>query len=514
MPNCSTGTVGDFANGELSVKFLHMTAKNGVLLLLLALLLFSLWLNPVQAQSADPPLISNEAVVDFPNTAAFRLELDQSLSIAEAVLTYQLGANGCLEAGTRVSVEDIEGNTAEWVWIMSRSGNPPPGASVWWEWTVTDTNGSTYTTPRQELIFQDERFQWQTVDAENIRLHWYEGDNVGPTLLNAAVEGLARLESDVGIQLEDEIQIFIYGSSADMREAVLYIQDWAGGVAFSGYNIILIGVPPSIADSWGESTVRHELAHLVVGRFGQSCLGGSRPTWLEEGLAVYSEGEPDNETLSDIAEAVEANIFYPVRSLNGAFPSHDSSARLAYSQSYSLVNFLLDTYGPEKMQELLLTLAEAEAYDAALEQVYGFNADGLEAAWRQAVGAPPRQIPPTSTPISAASIPTVIPLNGAQSVPTQLPPGAPTPLPTEQLPPTPVAAATEITAVAVLTTFVPVETIPVGTLPPTPISAMPTPITVTGRPFSCGLGAIPLLGLGLVFLARSPRRPKRTLPNE
>jgi hypothetical protein len=261
--------------------------KSSLLLFFFGLLIFTVLGQPVQAQSADLPVLSNEVVVDFPNTATFRLELAESVSVADAILTYQLGVSSCIEAGTRVSVEEVAGNTAEWTWIMSRSGNPPPGATVWWEWTVTDSNGTSFTTPRQEMMFRDERFQWQTVEADNIRLHWYEGDEVGPILLDAAVEGLARLEGDVGIQLEDEIQLFIYGSSADMREAVLYVQDWAGGVAFSGYNIILIGVPPSIADTWGAATVRHELAHLVIGRFGQSCLGGSRPNWLEEGLAVY-----------------------------------------------------------------------------------------------------------------------------------------------------------------------------------------------------------------------------------
>lgn len=487
-----------------------MTAtKTSLPLLFLGFLALTVWKTPVQAQTADLPILNNEVIVDFPDTATFRLELDSSLTVAEAVLTYQLGVDSCLEAGTRVSVDEIENNTAEWTWIMSRSGNPPPGATVWWEWTVTDTGGNTFTTPRQELTFQDERFSWRTVQDDNIRLHWYEGENVGPTLLDAAVNGLARLEADVGIQLEDDIQIFIYGSSADMREAVLYIQDWAGGVAFNSYNIILIGVPPNIANTWGAATVRHELAHLVIGRFGQSCLGGSRPNWLDEGLAVYSEGEPGNETVTDLANAIENNAFYPVRSLNGAFPSHDSNARLAYSQSYSLVNFLLEAYGPQRMQDLLLALAQAEGYDAALEQVYGFNADGLEVAWRQAINAPPRQIPPTPTPISAASIPTIVPLNGAQSVPTELPPGAPAPVPTEPMPATEIAATTEITAVAVLTTVLPVETPPAGTVPPT----TPTPSTNTGTPFTCGLGAAPLLAVGLVFLGRSKRRSKKRKHN-
>jgi hypothetical protein len=150
------------------------------------------------------------------------------------------------------------------------------------------------------------------------------------------------------------------------------------------------------------------------------------------------------------------------------------------------------------MQSLILTLAEGEGYDEALEAVYGFNADGLEVAWRQAIGAPSRQIPPTPTAISAAAIPTIVPLNGAQSL---LPPGFVSVSPTSDTG----SVTTEITAVAVLTTAVPVETPFAGeTQPPAPT---PTP-EASGGINVCGLGAAPLLGIGLVFFGRSRKRSR------
>lgn len=481
-------------------------------LLLLPLLILTAGVHSAQAQTADPPVLKNEAVVDFPNTTTFRLELDSSLTVTEAVLTYNLGVNSCIDAGTRVSVdeEDLGGGAVEWTWIMSRSGNPPPGASLWWEWTITDSSGNTFTTPRKELLFEDERFEWRTVTADNIRLHWYEGDDVGPTLLDAAVAGLAQLESDVGIELNDDVQIFIYGNSADMRDAVLYIQDWAGGVAFSGYNIILIGVEPAIVDSWGVPTVRHELAHLVIGRFGESCLGGSRPNWLNEGLAVYAEGEPDNSVVTDLDLAIDNNTFFPVRSLNGTFPSHNSGVNLAYSQSYSLVNFLLESYGPEKMQELLLTLAAAAGYDEALEQVYGFNTDGLETAWRESIGAPSREIPPTPTAISAAAVPTYVPLNGVQSVPTQGPAG-PNETP-ETAVPDPTSAVSESTPPPGSTptggeTAVAAQPLTPDPASPTPETQPPTPTPQPDNSISvCGIGAAPIMGLAFLFIGRSKKK--------
>ncbi|MDX1616250.1 MAG: peptidase MA family metallohydrolase, partial [Candidatus Promineifilaceae bacterium] len=379
--------------------------------------------RPLAAQTADVAVLDNAVEVEFPHQVTFRLQLNTTAGLSEATLNYRLGRQSCLEAFTQVPVE-LDGDTLEWVWVMSRSGNPPPGAQVTWSWSLTTTDGQTVTTPVQSFTFQDDRFSWRTVSAtgpagaDRIRLNWYEGDQVGPLLLDAAVAGLDRLEDDIGIELEGTVQFFIYASSEDMQQALLYVQDWAGGVAFADYNTILIGVPPRLAESWGRRTVRHELAHLVLDQFGLSCVGGSRPTWLEDGLAEYAEGEPDEETEGYLAQALEENAFSPVRSLNGAFPADPDRAGLAYSQSYSLVNFLLDRYGAEAIRELLRRLADAEPYDAALEQVYGFNADGLERAWREAIGAPPRTIPPTPTPLAAAAVPTYPPLAGVQAVPT------------------------------------------------------------------------------------------------
>jgi hypothetical protein len=396
-----------------------------VVLLALAVPLFLLSVSaPVSwAQSAGPAIARNEAIVDYPHAVTFQLELPEGTDISEAFLTYQLDRDVCLQAGTQAPAE-IDGSTAEWTWVMSRSGNPPPGAGLWWEWTYSDGEGNTFTTARESLTFSDDRFPWRTVEAAGsnsgvpIRLHWYEGDDVGPLLLEAAVAGLDSLQQDTGIALQGDVEMYIYASAADMREALLYVQDWTGGAAFADYSVILMGVPPDIAESWGTRTVRHEMAHLALEQFGRSCLGGSRPNWLEEGLATYAEGEPDERTLEDIEDGIQNNAFQPVRSLNGSFPARRDEVTPAYSQSYSLVDYLLANYGGEKLQELVVTLAEAEEYDAALEKVYGFNADGLETAWRAAIGAPPRPIPPTPTPLLAANIPTVVPLDAARSMPT------------------------------------------------------------------------------------------------
>ncbi len=470
-----------------------------LLLLVIGLIQFTAP-SELSAQGLETTIISNEALVDFPESIVFRLELDPSTQISEATLNYQLGLHSCLDAATQVPVE-VSDSTLEWTWVMSRSGNPPPGAQVEWYWTITDTAGNTITTPEQQLIIEDERFDWRTLDSKDpntpIRLHWYEGDEVGAELLQAAESGLVRLQEDTGIKLGSDVEFFIYGNTADMREALLYVQEWAGGIAFTEYNIILIGVPPSLVDTWGTSTVQHELAHLVIGQFARSCLGGDLPTWLSEGLAVYAEGEPTEQIQGDIETGINENAFQPVRSLNGAFPARDTAATSAYSQSYSLVAYLLETYGQEKMQELLLVLADAAGYDAALEQVYGFNADGLETAWRAAIGAPSRIIPPTPTPILASSIPTMVPLGSDQEQPAPEPDEVintpPAPEPSEVINTPPAPEPSEI----------------VNTLPAPTVSSSPSEDNGSSL---CGLGLAPLLmvfsGIGLRQRQSRRRRKK------
>jgi hypothetical protein len=378
-------------------------------LLPLLALLVALPAKPTLAQSG-PTVTRNEIGVDFPQSATFSVASD--VPLAAATITYRLPQVSCVDFESVVPVTP-EGAGAEWTWIMNRSGNLPSGATVEWTWTVTDENGATTTTPLQSYTFIDDRFNWQTIARDRVTLSWYEGDDVGPLLHDAAVASLARLEEEMGIELQQDVSLFIYGTSSDLRDALVYAQEWTGGIAFSQYNVILLGVEPEIAVSWGVGAVSHELAHLVVGQFGRSCVGGSRPTWLNEGLAMYAEGEPDGVIRADLRAGIEEDQFFPLRSLGGAFPAHGSGASMAYSQSYSIVDYMLRVHGQAAMQALLLEIAAGETADVALQTVYGVDSDGLEKAWRAAIGAAPRTPPPTPTPVTAAAVPTVVPIQVA-----------------------------------------------------------------------------------------------------
>jgi hypothetical protein len=399
------------------------------------LLALGFWLSiiyPLHPVSAAPPaeVTENRASIDFPNTVTFQAVIQNSAAITLVELEYGAEQLTCGDVIARARPEITSGKTvqATWTWDMRRSGSLPPGATIWWRWRSVDETGRESVSDRQTITWLDSEHHWQTVTGGDIRLHWYDGDGAfAGDLLDAATDGLALLEQDTGLQPEQPIDLYIYADTYDMREAILYEPGWTGGLAFPEHNIVILGISESDMD-WGRDAEVHELTHVLVGHLTFSCLGGV-PTWLNEGLAVYSEGELDPASQSQLDDAIRNDELLTIRSLSGGFSEVPNKAFLSYSQSYSIVKYLVEAYGQEKMTSLLTSLRDGLAIDAALQEVYGFDVEGLEDEWRQAIGAAPRAVSPegqaTAQP-TPTYVPTIVPIAGGQMAVTPTPHQIPT----------------------------------------------------------------------------------------
>jgi hypothetical protein len=115
------------------------------------------------------------------------------------------------------------------------------------------------------------------------------------------------------------------------------------------------------------------------------------PAWLDEGTAVYSQNDPEG-----FEEAIDAAIsrgnVLSVRSITSS-PGDPAKVGLFYGQSWSLVSYLIETYGEEKFAQLFAEIKTGKRIDSALEAVYGFDQDGLEDEWREFHDLPPRATP-------------------------------------------------------------------------------------------------------------------------
>jgi hypothetical protein len=364
-----------------------MKKKIALLALVFCLLLTILSPGLAQAQSGLT-VLNSSAVAEFPSRLNFNLSAQSSVNITDVRLCYSVDRTSFAQLVSEGYVEFTPATKVDvsWALEMLKIGGLPPGAIVNYWWRVTDAGGNRLETAPAQVRYDDLRYQWRELTEGKVTVYWYKGnDAFAQELMSTAQQALQRLADATGASLEKQAELYIYGSQQDLLGAMVYPQEWTGGVAFTGYSIMAIGIAPGDI-SWGKIATAHELTHLVIHQVTLNPYN-DLPTWLDEGLAMYNENagllEPGFATY--LMKAVADNSLISVQSLASPFSANADEAILSYAESYSLVEYLIATYGQGKMLELLNTFRQGSGYDVALEKVYGFNMDGLNSLWRDYV---------------------------------------------------------------------------------------------------------------------------------
>lgn len=403
-----------------------MYVKKIIIIILLLFLLIPTRVGAVESGSAA--VNGDEAIIHFPDSITFQAKVSNDAPIASVTLEYGVEQLTCGTVVAKAFPQFEPANKVDvsWLWDMRQSGSLPPGETIWWQWRIVDVNGQETLTPKKTAIWLDTKYKWKTITDGDLRLHWYSGDQAfAQTLLDSASDGLALLNKDAGLALDAPVDFYIYANTTDMKDAVLYEPSWTGGQAYPINDIVILGVSEQDLD-WGKDSIVHELTHVLVGHLTFSCLGDV-PTWLNEGLAVYSEGELDSFSQQQLDDAIKNDTLLTLRSLSGGFSEIRDKATLSYSQSYSVTKYLIEAHGQENMNTLLLALRDGATIDAALQTIYGFNVEGLEAEWRAAIGARPMAVAaqPTAMP-TPTYVPTIVPVGGNVAAITPTPYAIPT----------------------------------------------------------------------------------------
>jgi len=343
-----------------------------------------LLLSPASVGADDGITIVDSSVeTDFPAVLTFGLEAESQADIVDARIHYQVDKMNYAQVTSEAwadFVPEMRVKTS-WTWDM-RKASLPPGASITYWWTVEDAAGNRVETPAAVLRFDDDRYEWRSLANDALTLFWYEGDDsFAGELMTTCEEGLSRLTREVGTYPEKLIRIYVYASAGDLQGAMIFPQEWTGGTAFTEFGIVAIGISPDALD-WGKRAMVHELTHLVVHQAIFSPYG-ELPTWLDEGLAMYNEGELSPSFQAWLDRAVAEDRLISVRSLCSPFSAEPEKAYLSYAQSYSLVAYLLNSYGQDRMLSLLTLFKDGSSYDGAMTQVYGFDIDELDRRWRE-----------------------------------------------------------------------------------------------------------------------------------
>jgi hypothetical protein len=362
--------------------------------LILAVLLFIVP-NVTHAQE-QIWLLDNTAEIYFPSALVFKIKAASQSDITKIRLHYQVDRMDYAQVTSEAWPDFTPSPSVEteWVWDM-RKATLPAGATVEYWWTIETKAGDKLVTYSDVIHFDDLRYSWQRLTVGQLSLSWYKGDqSFADELMAACQQALKRLTEDTGVYPEKPISVYIYATTGDLQGAMIFPQEWTGGVAFAEYGIIAIGVPPNELD-WGKRALAHELGHVVTHQITFSPYGAILPTWLDEGLAMHAEGEPDPYLQSVLEKAITQQKLISVRSLSSPFSAKPEEAYISYAESQSLVEFLIQNYGKDKMLHLLNLLKEGNSCDEAMTDVYGFDQDGLDKLWRATLVIMPELAKPT-----------------------------------------------------------------------------------------------------------------------
>ena len=289
------------------------------------------------------------------------------------------------------SVDFEPGNIASGVSILpSGSGGDyyPPGTKIEFSFEVRDKAGGVLRTASQEFVYQDNRFDWNTVVEDLITVYYY-GEYVqdrAMVVLEAAKQSLEKMLPVLGISPTEPLRIVSYNNYRHMSAALPFRSQAVSeglqtqGMAFSEERVLLVhGFDETVT-----GTVSHEFTHLLVGEAAGPALR-QVPAWLNEGLAEYGNIDPTDDYDAALRYGIFTRRIKPLWYLN-SFGGTPEDIIIAYGQGRSVVRFMIDSWGHDRMAALFPVLQRTMDIDQALLEVYGMDQYGLDSEWREQFG--------------------------------------------------------------------------------------------------------------------------------
>lgn len=389
----------------------------------------------------------------FPDGLRFHIDAASDSEIEEIrVYVRKLGQSSRItyrtvefEPGASISGETL---------FKSKTANEyiPTGTRLSYYFEIRTADGAVTETEPQTVVYLNTGLDWQTVSDGFINVYYYRHNTQSQARAEAVLEIAADtyqfMQPVLGVELTEPMNIVVYSHYGHMLDAMRVGSRVAAqrlrtlGKAFTNERALLVDGDEFHPDDVVLGTAAHEFTHLLVADAAGSAYSGVH-TWLNEGLAVYSERNPGNEFGRYIGAAIRNDDVPPLSALVTYAGTPEETLR-NYGQGYAVVAYMLDTYGPEKMAALFASLPTTRATDKALESAYGLTLLELDNEWRQSVGLearvpatpalPPLQTLPTRRPTPT---PTAGPAVAAAPAQSGAPTATPAPAPTAEATPAP-----------------------------------------------------------------------------
>ncbi|MBN2366879.1 MAG: biopolymer transporter Tol, partial [Calditrichaeota bacterium] len=231
---------------------------------------------------------------------------------------------------------------------------------------------------------QYDNFEWYFIQSKHFDVYYYPGaEKLAEFTAEEAEIAYERLKRDFSYEIKDRVVIIIYKSHNDWQQTNVvlpFLEEGIGGVTELYKNRIVVPFEGSYEQF--RHVIHHELVHGVM---NDLLYGGSVqallmrevvpvPIWVSEGLAEFESTGWDTNTDMIVRDAVLSDWIPPVQYLEYI---------LAYQGGNSVFRYIAETYGREKIGEILLKSRGNIGFQQVLLSSIGLDYEGLTDKWHR-----------------------------------------------------------------------------------------------------------------------------------
>ncbi|HVM32975.1 MAG TPA: hypothetical protein VMU88_07560, partial [bacterium] len=241
-----------------------------------------------------------------------------------------------------------------------------------------------------KVRYHDHR-QWHVIETDHFEVYYYDPclklAQVAAQDCEAAFLRTSRMFNYVP-QPQNKIPLFVYGTPLEFAETNItegFLDQGVGGFTEVFKNRIAVPMDGSFYEF--NKVITHELTHafqydLIYGEGWRSInlfKSVLVPTWMMEGMAEWNAQHLDGQGEMVLRDAVLNDEVLPLGLLNsfGHFPQ----VYTAYKESQSILDYISQVYGADKVPEMLKRMANNQSADAVIKALFGISEDELYDRW-------------------------------------------------------------------------------------------------------------------------------------
>jgi len=231
------------------------------------------------------------------------------------------------------------------------------------------------------------KYNWRYIETKHFNIYFSsKAKKTVEFLAREAEAALNQIQRDLHYKIDKRIIIILYNSHNEFQETNTsdqFIGQGIGGFTESFKNRVVIPFEGSFAKF--RHVIHHELVHAVMNEY---LFGGNLqsmisrgiklqlPLWFNEGLAEYLSSGWETNSDQFIRDAIINEYLPDINRLGGYF---------AYRGGQSLFKYISDTYGRDKIAELVSKIKGSGSFNSGLKKTLNINLDELNEHWKKAL---------------------------------------------------------------------------------------------------------------------------------